>query len=72
MVKTKCYLKGYSANSDNRKRFYPPNEKMLIMSLTVIFLFLGLLFGFHIMKKAPNTNVFGFPLRPNRIEMGIR
>jgi hypothetical protein len=42
------------------------------MSLTVIFLFLGLLFGFHIMKKAPNTNVFGFPLRPNRIEMGIR
>jgi hypothetical protein len=73
MAKTTCRLKGYSANPQNkRKPFYIPNKDIMMTALIVFFVGFGILFLIHITNKAPNTNIWGFPIRANRPEMGTR
>ena len=44
----------------------------MIAALVVVFVLLAGVFLIHIYRKAPNTNIWGFPIRANRPEMGVR
>jgi hypothetical protein len=73
MTKTTCRLKGFSsAPKDRRKPFYIANKDIMIAALVVVFVLLAGVFLIHIYRKAPNTNIWGFPIRANRPEMGVR
>jgi hypothetical protein len=67
MAKTECRLKGYSGTGkENRKPLYHIPENLLKAFIGVfIFVFVCMVavFGVHIYRKAPNTNIWGFPMR---------
>jgi hypothetical protein len=73
MAKQQCRLKGYSKKPANKHKPLVLPNKDILTAFLVVFLVSGLaLFLLHLWRKAPNTNIWGFPIRANRPEMGMR